>query len=274
MALATSSLTVAFFSPTGTTRRVLEAIAAGTGLPVADRRDLTRPGWRLPGPVAGQSLLLVGAPVYGGRVAPEAMRRLAGLRPAHSGGLAVPVVVYGNRHYDDALRELADFVAEAGFAPIAGAAFVGEHSFATAHHPIALSRPDDADLTVAAEFGRRIAAAAAAAPVPSPRPDLPGARPYKALRPRTSYLPLDVDPAKCQGCRACAEACPVGAIGEDVALSARESACTAMRASRRARQAPGRYQVSRRWPSGWPRTAGSGGSQRCSARRADALGSP
>ena len=42
---------------------------------------------------------------------------------------AVCVVVYGNRAYDDALLELKDILTERGCRPIAGAAFIGEHSF-------------------------------------------------------------------------------------------------------------------------------------------------
>ena len=42
---------------------------------------------------------------------------------------AVAVVVYGNRDYDDALLELRDWCVAHGFVPVAGAAFIGEHSY-------------------------------------------------------------------------------------------------------------------------------------------------
>ena len=57
---------------------------------------------------------------------------------------AVCVVVYGNRAYDDALLELKDILARRGCRPIAGAAFIGEHSFATPETPTARGRPDAA----------------------------------------------------------------------------------------------------------------------------------
>lgn len=46
-----------------------------------------------------------------------------------NGALAVPVVLFGNRDYDDALIELRDILENNGLHTIAAGAFVGEHSF-------------------------------------------------------------------------------------------------------------------------------------------------
>ena len=43
--------------------------------------------------------------------------------------LAVPVVLFGNRNFDDGLIELRNILTEDGFMPVAGGAFVGEHAF-------------------------------------------------------------------------------------------------------------------------------------------------
>lgn len=43
--------------------------------------------------------------------------------------LAVPVVLFGNRNYDDALIELRNILAADGMHPIAAGALLGEHSF-------------------------------------------------------------------------------------------------------------------------------------------------
>jgi hypothetical protein len=72
-------------------------------------------------------------PVYGGHAAPLALRRLDAVRG--DGTPAVVVVLYGNRAYEHAACELADFVAARGFVPVAAAAFVGEHSYSTARWP-------------------------------------------------------------------------------------------------------------------------------------------
>jgi len=47
-------------------------------------------------------------------------------REIPNGALAIPVVVYGNRNYDDALIELKDILEFNGFKVIAGGAFIGQ----------------------------------------------------------------------------------------------------------------------------------------------------
>ena len=64
--------------------------------------------------------------------------------------------VYGNREYEDALLELQNIAIEAGFTPIAGAVFIGEHSFSTEGTPIAQGRPDADDLDRARSFGTMV----------------------------------------------------------------------------------------------------------------------
>ena len=60
-------------------------------------------------------------------------------------GLDTPtvlVVVYGNRAYEKALMELDAFALPRGLKVIAGATFIGEHSYSTDEHPIAAGRPN------------------------------------------------------------------------------------------------------------------------------------
>ena len=78
-------------------------------------------------------LTIIGVPVYAGRVAPVAADRIRRFKA--DGAPAVLVVLYGNREFEDALRELKDLAVEAGFRPIAGGAFIGEHSFADSKLP-------------------------------------------------------------------------------------------------------------------------------------------
>ena len=142
-----------YFSPTHTSKQVAEAIVHGTGikniLPVNVTLQTTGEAV-----IPASALAIIVVPVYGGRVAPLAMERLQNIR-----GLDTPtvlVVVYGNRAYEKALMELDAFALPHGLKVIAGATFIGEHSYSTDEHPIAAGRPNDSDLALATEFGKKI----------------------------------------------------------------------------------------------------------------------
>ena len=141
-----------YFSATGTTEKVVTAIADhiartwnGTA---ALRFDFTLPAARQAVKAFGDGdLVIFGVPVYAGRV-PNVL--LNYLRTVEGGGaLAVPVVCYGNRNFDDSLVELRDLLEADGFRTVAAGAFIGEHSFSTT---LAAGRPDQADLERAARF--------------------------------------------------------------------------------------------------------------------------
>lgn len=202
------------FSPTGTTRTIVENIGLGLGRERLERLDLTPPAAGALGPTPDGVVTVLGAPVYAGRLPAEAVRRLGALRGL--GGPAVAVVVYGNRAYEDALLELCDLATELGFRPVAAGAFVGEHSFSSPQTPIAVGRPDGPDVLAARAFGRAVAAKLAepgdwAARVPL---SVPGNRPY-----RESGLAGGVSPVTradvCLRCGQCVTACPMGVIRLD-----------------------------------------------------------
>jgi hypothetical protein len=96
--------------------------------------------------------------------------------------LAIIVVVYGNRAFEDALLELKNYAVELGFHPVAGGAFIGEHFFATKDVPIANGRPDRQDLQTAMDFGAKVRDKVTAQPSPDALVDsvIPGRFPYKA----------------------------------------------------------------------------------------------
>lgn len=204
-----------YFSPTATTRMVLQEIARGMGYDINNRVDITLPSIRKqPPPELGPGPVLIGAPVYAGRVAEDATAYFKTLKAR--GVPAVPVVLYGNREYEDALLELKNICDDIGCVPIAGGAFIGEHSYSSARFPIAQNRPDTEDLKKAFEFGKKIADALE-------EPDLektwgslnvPGSFPYRDGMGSSAVSFIDVTD-DCDECGICASVCPKDAIDED-----------------------------------------------------------
>lgn len=83
---------------------------------------------------------IIGMPSYGGRVPAVALERMAEYRG--NGAKAIIIVSYGNRDYDDTLKELQDLVIKKGFSCIAAISAVAEHSIM---HQFATGRPDEED---------------------------------------------------------------------------------------------------------------------------------
>lgn len=211
-----------YFSGTGTTRRTVERIAGGIAsrlnLP-AESVDFSRPAVRQETLGFGEKDLVVfGTPVYAGRV-PNVLLPFLQERIVGGGALAVPVVLFGNRNYDDALIELRNILAADGMHPIAAGAFVGEHSFSRV---LGADRPNAEDEALMDEFAARVAELAAgldAAPVKSAavRGQEP-LRPYYTPRDRAGN-PINIlkvkpktDLSRCGGCGLCADLCPMGSI--------------------------------------------------------------
>ncbi|QQE12630.1 4Fe-4S binding protein [Planctomycetota bacterium] len=208
-----SGTELVYFSPTGTTRRVLNGIAKGLGYERVGMLDVTMTQSREWGEGVGDAdnVVVIGAPVYAGRVAATAAERIKQLEG--KGRAAVVVVVYGNRDYDDALLELSDLAKAAGFVVVAGGAFIGEHSFSTDECELAVGRPDEVDANAAVSFGEQVRGKLDGL---SGLGDvegvgLPGNAEYKDGMSVNDMGP-STDEGKCGMCGICVEVCPVDAI--------------------------------------------------------------
>ena len=199
------------FSPTRTSKKVIEAIASGIAHVPVETIDLTYPEAVSTLRIAADELAIIGVPVYAGRVAPLAVKRLAAIRGNNTP--AVIVTTYGNRDFEDALLELQDIAENAAFVPLAAAAFIGEHSYSGPDTPIGAGRPDGVDLAAAKAFGTEISEKiAAVAGLPSgARLKVPGNSPYKDGIGSMPFTPQLIE-EKCTQCGACLPACPTGAI--------------------------------------------------------------
>lgn len=190
-----TAITVICFSPTHTSKTIAEAVAAGMARARCGSEgnaeasascsmlvrtiDLTLDRSDEPIILTSGETVVLGAPVYAGRVAPEAVRRLKRIQVAAGASIpAVVTVTYGNRDYEDALVELYDLALSLGLTTFAAGAFIGEHSYSTPGMPVAEGRPDSMDLADASIFGgecaRKLESPGAFAPF-----HIKGNRPYK-----------------------------------------------------------------------------------------------
>jgi ferredoxin len=219
------SATLIYFSPTQTTKKIVEAIARGLHVSTAEHVDLTRPDAKSVniGDAPGE-LAIIASPVYGGRLPLDMISRLQG----HKGKNApvVVVVVYGNRAYEDALLELSNLALAAGFKPIAAGAFIGEHSYSSSVTPIAAGRPDRGDLRKAEEFGEMIHKKFSSLRASSEISPLhvPGNYPYKERKLSSNISPVTRGDL-CNRCEDCAAVCPTAAITFGELVMTDKNAC-------------------------------------------------
>ena len=209
-----------YWSATGTTEKVVSTMAEEASkrlrLPL-EKIDFTLPCMREKVfSFQGTDLVFFGTPTYAGRV-PNKVLPFVQSQFAGNGALAVSVVLFGNRSFDNSLAELASELESHGFHTVVASAFVGQHAFSDV---LAAGRPAEADLRQAADFASQVAdkvSSLTALPGPIAVPGDPEA-PY--------YVPKGVDgqsakflkakpktdPEKCVSCGLCASICPMGAI--------------------------------------------------------------
>lgn len=204
-AMNIKQVTSIYFSPTGNTKTAAELIAGQIAGQQA-QLDLTDPGRRPDYHFLENEAVLVGVPVYGGRipaVAAERLKRLHGRKTA-----AILMVTYGNRAYEDALLELKLILQRQGFRPVAAAAVPAEHNIVRS---IAQGRPDKADRKKLKQFGREVGRRFWELESNYRIGDLkvPGNRPFRKFH----GVPLKIKARpSCKGCGQCIRKCPVQAI--------------------------------------------------------------
>lgn len=217
-----------YYSPTHTTQKIINEIAVGIGadpLKVLEN-NLTYPEYADSMlEVEPDDLVIIGAPVYAGRIAAEALARLAKIKFA--GNPAVLVAVYGNRNYDDALIDLREIARSAGLRTVAAAAFVGEHSYSTKALPIARGRPDEDDKLNARSFGRKIYEKVQSLSAKGDLPELalPGTFPL----PERRVIPpsfAETVTERCIQCGKCQTVCPTGAVYFKKGYQTHKELCT------------------------------------------------
>lgn len=205
-----------YFSPTGGTKKVADAIAAGIDGDIR-KIDLIKSPQEMEKIVfTKEDLCLVAVPSYGGRVPGVVVEQLKQVKG--NGAKVILAAVFGNRHIDDTLLELSDTLKAAGFVCVAGIEAVAEHSLV---HRFGAGRPDAEDVKELTEFGKKILSALDNGTCKT-EPSLPGSHAYKiyngvAIKPEVNE--------KCSQCGACALECPANAIPKENPGSTNKERC-------------------------------------------------
>lgn len=213
-----------YFTGTGTTEKVVthigRKIAEKLGIEYEDY-DFTLPKVRkVEKSFTEEDLVVFGTPVIAGRVPNLLLKYLDTLKG--NGALAVPVVLYGNRNFDDALIELRNILKDKGMKPIAGGAFIGEHSFSKI---LGAGRPDAKDMEIASIFAENIFEKVTGKDFdPEKLIEVKGETPIRFYyQPRDSKgNSIDIRKVKpktnmelCNKCGLCASICPLGSINPE-----------------------------------------------------------
>lgn len=195
-----SKLTLIYFSPTGNTEKSLKAMACGISAEPSVI-DVTTHAPASTMYFSGTDRVIFGAPVYVGRIPTVARERFSRFRGEHTP--CIVAVTYGNRHYDDALLELANMAKEQGFVVAGAAALVGRHTFGE----VQVNRPDEDDLAADAAFASRAFSLAKEVK------NIPGNPMYREGGGGGMFRPLTSK--DCVHCGMCVNICPVQAIAAD-----------------------------------------------------------
>ena len=105
-----SNVTKIYFSPSGTTKDVVDQLANTFGQD-GDSYDLLN--FNSDKELGSDDIAIVGMPVFAGRIPKTARQRLAKFKGDNTPAIAV--VNYGNAHVTDALLELLDILKENNF---------------------------------------------------------------------------------------------------------------------------------------------------------------
>ncbi len=209
------------FSATGRTKNVLDIFSARWSedkvrIDLSDVKfDRTKYNF------TADDMVILASSVFEGRIPEPAVHKLKKLQG--NGAKAVLLAVFGNRSIDDALLEMKDVMAQAGFVPVAAVEASVQHSIVP---QVESTRPDAADKEEIAGFAEKIKAVLAEK-TEFGNLDVPGNFPYIEMG-GVKFKP-EVD-EKCISCGLCARKCPLEAIPLDnPKITDKEKCITCMR---------------------------------------------
>lgn len=206
-----------YFSPSGSTKKITNIITEGFTCE-KKRYDLLEKGVLNNLEFASDDVIIVGMPVFGGRIPNICVEMLRGIHGNKTSAIAV--VSYGNRDYEDALLELQELLEKKGFIVIGAGAFIARHSI---FNKIASERPDNNDIIGIEKFSLDCVNKIEMIPNNySQKLNIKGNHPYKVY----NVIPLiPTGDSECNNCGLCVKICPVNAISSESPRETNEKRC-------------------------------------------------
>ena len=213
-----------YFSPTGGTQKIAEALSNDLSqllhIPFQKIDFTILANRQIRYDFDSNSLVILAIPVYAGRIPNKLLPDLEKCLNGSGKTTIIPISVYGNRNYDEALREMLILTEKNGFIPIGAAAMISQHAFSSL---IAKDRPDSSDFEALKDFSNKMTEKIlnnqeiTAITYDHDTPIGPYYTPLKADHTPARFLKAkpvtEID--KCNNCGICVRKCPMGSISAD-----------------------------------------------------------
>ena len=198
-----SKIVKIFFSPSQTTKKVVELMAGNFD---GDSETYDLLNFDSAKEFEKEDIAIVGMPVFAGRIPKSGHERLSKLKG--NGTKAIAVANYGNAHVTDALLELVTLLKENDFDVVAAATTISHHSI---FDGVAIGRPDSSDIEKINEFSLKCKEKIESDE--SLASKIPGNDEYVPYK----QLPFEIicDESVCSFCYDCVSICPEKAIPND-----------------------------------------------------------
>ena len=196
-------LKLVYFSATGSTKNILHKISEFMNIPIDQEFNLTNYEHKdFKHTFEKNDIILLGFPVYGGRVPRPARNRFLGIK-GNCSKIAL-VLTYGDMHYSNSMNEIYEIVKNNGFEIIGMGIFVSQHSIIKS---IVSDRPNEKDFVKMAYFGEKIVQNIFENKIPKSI--------FENVKTYGKYHILPIKPKgnkNCNKCGLCSKLCPENAI--------------------------------------------------------------
>ena len=207
-----------YFSPSHTTKKIIDEIANKFKGTQEEYDLLNIASGNTPKEFDGNTLVIVGMPIFAGRLPKIASEKLMNFKGENIPAIAI--VNYRNVNIGDALLELNNILKENGFNIIGTGTTVSQHSIVT---NIATNRPDNKDLEKLNEFVEKCCEKLESGEFNEIT--VTGNKPYCDYK-KDPLTPI-CDESLCVYCYECVSTCPENAIPDMDPLETDTNLCSA-----------------------------------------------